>query len=174
GFFGKDSFPYCLIAPDNNPQVLKAQVFALKSKTHVAAATIPDGCSSNEATVTITVPFSSAAKAVGDSYTVNEGSALTVPAAKGLLANDIHPSGLGIAILVAVTNHGKLTIGGDGHFSYTPNAGFVGTDSFSYELKYNGTPVPAAPAQTFAARRAYAAARGAASIDPALLANAAT
>jgi len=173
GFFGKDSFPYCLIAPDNNPQALKAQVFELKSKTHAAAATIPDGCSSNEAVVTITVPFSSAAKAVGDSYPGNEGSTLTVAAAKGLLANDVHPSGLGIAILVVATKHGKLTIGGDGHFSYTPNAGFVGTDSFSYELMYNGTPVPAA-AQTFAARRAYLVARGAASIDPALLSNSAT
>jgi hypothetical protein len=135
---------------------------------------IPDGCSSNEATVTITVPFSSAAKAVGDTYTGDSGTTLTVPATKGLLADDTHPSGLGIALLVATTEHGRLTIGADGHFSYTPNAGFVGMDSFSYELKYNGTPVPAAPAQTFDGSRGFAVTRAAAPVDPALLSNVAT
>jgi hypothetical protein len=112
--------------------------------------------------------FSNAAKAVGDSYTGSEGSALNVPAAKGLLANDTHPKGVGIAVLVATAKHGKLTVGKDGHFSYTPNRGFSGTDSFSYRLIYEGNPVPAAPVlTTLAVTRAAA-------IDPALLSNTAT
>ncbi|HEY5312350.1 MAG TPA: cadherin-like domain-containing protein, partial [Pirellulales bacterium] len=51
-----------------------------------------------------------------------------------VLANDTSGSGQPLsAILVSGPQHGALTLNADGTFSYTPNAGFVGTDSFQYE-----------------------------------------
>jgi len=37
------------------------------------------------------------------------------------------------AQLISGTAHGTLTLGHDGSFSYAPNSGFVGTDSFTYK-----------------------------------------
>lgn len=54
-----------------------------------------------------------------------------------LLNNDVDPNGDTIAVnpvpVIAPTN-GTLTIQSDGTFRYTPNAGFKGSDSFTYQL----------------------------------------
>ena len=53
-----------------------------------------------------------------------------------LLANDeIDPSSLSITG-VSAPAHGILTHGSDGTFSYVPQAGFIGTDTFSYTAQY--------------------------------------
>jgi ELWxxDGT repeat protein len=68
-----------------------------------------------------------------DSYVYQAGAALTVPA-PGVLANDSSPSGLPLsAILVSGPSNGALTLNADGSFTYTPNAGFHGLDSFTYQ-----------------------------------------
>ena len=53
-----------------------------------------------------------------------------------LLANDgIDPASLSITGVTAPA-HGTLTHGSDGTFSYAPQAGFLGTDTFSYTAQY--------------------------------------
>lgn len=92
-----------------------------------------------------------------DAYSTGVGQALTMPAA-GVLANDSDPeAGALSARKVSPTPppaggtscppyptrcavwgspsdpaNGSLTLNSDGSFTYTPNAGFAGTDSFTY------------------------------------------
>ena len=70
--------------------------------------------------------------AVADSYSTPQDTALNV-AAPGVLGNDndadLDPL---TAILVADVSHGSLTLNADGSFSYTPNTGYTGPDSFTY------------------------------------------
>jgi len=42
------------------------------------------------------------------------------------------------AVLVSGPSHGSLTLNSNGHFTYTPTAGHVGSDSFVYKA-YDGT-----------------------------------
>ena len=50
-----------------------------------------------------------------------------------MLANDTDPNGLSLsATLDQTTAHGTLVLDQNGSFTYTPQAGFVGTDSFTY------------------------------------------
>lgn len=106
GFTGADTFTY--VADDGN---------------------IP----SNEATVTITVAVIPPPVAVNDDYMTNADTLLVVPSMLGVLANDTDPQGdpLTTQLMVDVSN-GILALAPDGSFTYTPNAGFVGTDSFQY------------------------------------------
>ena len=69
-----------------------------------------------------------------DAYTVDQDTPLTV-AAPGVLANDFDPLGLPLTVQTAPVTpptNGVLTLAGDGSFVYTPNTGFIGTDSFVY------------------------------------------
>jgi VCBS repeat-containing protein len=69
-----------------------------------------------------------------DSYTVQAGQTLTVEATSGILANDSDAEGSPLtAQLVAGTAHGTLVLNPDGSFSYIPEAGFSGSDSFTYQ-----------------------------------------
>jgi len=75
--------------------------------------------------------------AVADSYSVNAGSTLVVNSASGLLANDIdiNKGQSGIQLIVVLVNsptNGQLNLSLNGAFSYTPNAGFSGIDTFRY------------------------------------------
>ena len=74
---------------------------------------------------------------VADSYSVNAGSTLVVNSGSGLLANDIDinkgQSGIQLtAVLVNGPTNGQLNLSLNGAFSYTPAAGFSGTDTFRY------------------------------------------
>ena len=97
---------------------------------------VTDGTSeSNTAAVAITVnEVNHAPVAAPDHYTVAEDGTLS-EAAAGVLANDTdsnsHPL---TAVLVAGPEHGTLTLGADGSFTYTPAADFSGTDAFSYRV----------------------------------------
>ena len=69
---------------------------------------------------------------VDDNYFVLAGRSLAVDG-DGVLANDSDPEGDSIeAQLVANPSRGTLALESDGRFSYTPNSGFTGTDSFVY------------------------------------------
>jgi CSLREA domain-containing protein len=66
-------------------------------------------------------------------YSTDEDTVLNVSAA-GVLANDTDGEDDSLnAIHVAGPPHGSLTMNSDGSFSYTPNANFNGTDSFTYK-----------------------------------------
>ncbi|MGE0491125.1 MAG: Ig-like domain-containing protein [Vulcanimicrobiota bacterium] len=71
--------------------------------------------------------------AFDDSYQTDEDTILVISAATGILANDIF-SPPGTASLVESPPHGSLTLNADGSFIYLPDADFVGTDSFTYQL----------------------------------------
>jgi VCBS repeat-containing protein len=88
---------------------------------------------SNVATVTITVnAVNDLPTAVDDSYTTDEDTPLNV-AAPGVLGNDSDPENDPLtAVLVGDVSSGSLGLNADGSFSYTPNANFNGSDSFTY------------------------------------------
>ncbi len=76
--------------------------------------------------------------ATADAFTV-PGDVATTIADPGVLANDQDPGGLPLsAILAAAPAHGVLDLRATGGFTYTPDAGFSGTDTFGYKAS-NGT-----------------------------------
>lgn len=83
-----------------------------------------DGTStSHTTTLTLTV-----AGPVNDAYGAFEGHTLTV-AAPGVMTNDIGPTTVSLNTGVS---HGTLTLNADGSFTYTPDIGYRGSDSFTY------------------------------------------
>lgn len=67
-------------------------------------------------------------------YTTNEDTALTVSAANGVLANDTDAEGDTLtAMKVSDPANGTLMLDSEGSFTYTPNANFSGTDTFTYK-----------------------------------------
>ena len=70
-----------------------------------------------------------------DTFSIGAGQTLNI-AAPGVLKNDFDPDG-GFVHLTDVPDfpsHGTLSIKSDGSFVYTPNAGFVGDDAFTYTV----------------------------------------
>ncbi|MER2622522.1 MAG: cadherin-like domain-containing protein, partial [Accumulibacter sp.] len=97
--------------------------------------TISDGVGGRStATATINV-VNSAPVAGNDHYAVHAGRTLDI-SAPGLLANDrdADSDALSVAVVNVSGLRGTLTPYADGHFSFTPTAGFVGTTSFSYTV----------------------------------------
>ena len=109
------------------------------SGTTTAAIVITDNTNTASANTTITVaPAAPAAPAapvaVNDSYSTPENTSLSTNPQTGVLANDTnYRSNSLTAILVDTTSHGALTLFPNGTFNYTPNTGFSGTDSFTYQ-----------------------------------------
>ena len=70
-----------------------------------------------------------------DAYTMSAGTTLTIASTSGVLANDTDANrdSLGASISIAASN-GLVTLNPDGSFDYTPNNGFLGTDSFEYAV----------------------------------------
>ena len=57
-----------------------------------------------------------------------------VPVTVTVLANDSDPDGDSLtAVLVNEPSNGTLDLNADGSFTYTPNPGFIGTDTFTYK-----------------------------------------
>jgi hypothetical protein len=88
----------------------------------------------DSATVTITM-LNAAPDAVDDTYTMRPGETLSV-AIPGVLGNDSDPDGdaLVVTLISDAPDHGSIVLFPDGHFTYTPVAGYVGTDSFVYQI----------------------------------------
>src|SRR5262249_31688133 len=93
------------------------------------------------ATVTLTVSGLADASAwpvpTADSYTTAKNTALTINAASGGLAHDTDAdtaAGSLSAIKVGDPAHGTLTLNANGSFTYTPTNGYVGADSFTYQV----------------------------------------
>ncbi|MDE1917062.1 MAG: family 16 glycosylhydrolase [Sphingomonadales bacterium] len=86
--------------------------------------------------VTAPVITYAAPKAVADSFVTTEGATLTVDTAHGVLVNDSHDAALTLAASVQTgPTHGTLSFAADGSFTYTANAGYHGSDSFTYLAK---------------------------------------
>ncbi|RMF80076.1 MAG: S-layer family protein, partial [Chloroflexi bacterium] len=93
---------------------------------------------------TVTFAFGQRATCLDDpNYTATSNIEITINAAGGVLANDV---GNGIVIeqlqgaaftapsTTAATTNGSVTLNADGSFTYEPNAGFVGMDTFTYTI----------------------------------------
>jgi hypothetical protein len=77
-------------------------------------------------------PGNAAPTVVGDAVTAQQDTTLTIPAAT-LLANDSDVDGDSLTVQLARdANHGQVNPS-TGGFTYTPDAGFYGVDSFAYE-----------------------------------------
>ncbi|MGI9542869.1 MAG: Ig-like domain-containing protein [Cyclobacteriaceae bacterium] len=96
----------------------------------------PSTCS--QATVTITIdPINDAPVAVDDSYitVINTSINIAVP---GLLQNDLDVDGDGIEVVDVVpvgTSGGTLLWNIDGSFDYAPPVDFIGTETYSYDVR---------------------------------------
>ncbi|MBI2709271.1 MAG: tandem-95 repeat protein [Actinobacteria bacterium] len=91
--------------------------------------TLSDGTRTATATVSVTVW--AAPVATGDSATTDMATAVTVD----VLANDsVDPSLTASVDSVGTPGNGTALVNGDGTITYTPDAGFSGTDSFTYTL----------------------------------------
>jgi uncharacterized repeat protein (TIGR01451 family) len=79
--------------------------------------------------------FRSSPLAVNDSYTCTGNVGINVPAASGVKSNDFDDNlaGTTLAVTTAPTN-GVVTLSNDGSFTYAPNAGFTGTETFTYTI----------------------------------------
>ncbi len=90
---------------------------------------------SNIATVSLNItPF----LASNDSYSVAANTILSV-GAPGVLGNDTSGGESLTAVLVSVPTNGVLTLNANGSFSYTPNNGYIGADSFTYQANNGQT-----------------------------------
>jgi autotransporter-associated beta strand protein len=139
---------------DTNPEGPPAVSFGGTAGTIVSYADTyiialsPPG-SAGTVDVTVTTPYGTSAtssadqftylatpSAAADSYTATQDSTLTVPAGGGVLANDtgtdLADFPLSATLLTEPAN-GTLSFNSDGSFSYTPNSGYLGPDSFTYE-----------------------------------------
>ena len=99
--------------------------------------TASDGrLTSNTATVSLAInPAAQPPQAAPDSYSSPQDTLLTV-GVKGVLANDYSPQGDALtAQIVANASKGTVSLNADGSFTYAPQAGFVGSDSFSYRAR---------------------------------------
>lgn len=90
---------------------------------------------SDVVTVTITVQPNLPPTAVDDAYEMVENTALTV-AAPGLLANDSDPEGgplwVYVPPLTSPLHASDFTLNNDGSFTYIPESGYTGEDTFTY------------------------------------------
>ncbi|MDA1303459.1 MAG: Ig-like domain-containing protein, partial [Nitrospirae bacterium] len=114
------------------------------------------GVTSNAATVTVEVTDGNVAPtAVADGYSGTQALQLSI-VGPGVLTNDSDLNSDPLtAVLDTNTSHGTVGLNADGSFTYTPTAGFSGTDSFTYHahdgaldsnvvtviLNINGAPV---------------------------------
>jgi endoglucanase len=89
-------------------------------------------------TTSFLVQYLGAPLAVADFYTNDSGGSLVVNSNSGVLANDqdinLGQPGISLtAVLVSNPANGQLVLNSNGSFTYTPNAGFTGTDTFRYQ-----------------------------------------
>jgi len=73
---------------------------------------------------------------IDDQFDIDQNSSLS----SNVLANDMYPPNATVQISTMPSN-GTLIFNNDGSFDYTPNSGFVGDDSFTYEICIDAAPV---------------------------------
>jgi len=68
---------------------------------------------------------------------------INTPVRGNVLTNDSDPEGNTLTVTAqtnAATGHGTVTVNTDGTYTYTPNSGYTGEDTFTYQVCDNGTP----------------------------------
>jgi hypothetical protein len=72
------------------------------------------------------------ATGVPDSLSMKHDRTAVVPA-PGVLGNDLNLLGSTTAVLLQGVSHGTLSLRSDGGYTYSPSAGYVGSDTFRYK-----------------------------------------
>ncbi|MBK9982126.1 MAG: cadherin-like domain-containing protein [Saprospiraceae bacterium] len=107
--------------------------------TNVQLNAVPD-----PRTTLVPGSFRTSPLALDDAYASTGNVGLNVPVGAGLKANDFDDN-LALATVTAgtfaTTQSGSVMIAADGSFTYTPPAGFTGTDTYVYTLN-DGNHVP--------------------------------
>src|SRR6185295_12390718 len=85
-------------------------------------------------TTTVTVTVSPVADIVADSATTNEDTAVTT----NVLANDTFEDAGAAVTSMTQGAHGSVVNNGDGTVTYTPNADYNGSDSYTYTVTSGG------------------------------------
>ncbi len=102
------------------------------------------------------IPYTAAPQAIADGYAATMDTPLVV-ASGGVLANDLKGGWVNNyermdALVVSTPANGTLNLGADGSFTYTPNTGFTGQDTFTYQVQMvnnnNGNILATSPAAT--------------------------
>ena len=99
---------------------------------------VANDATENSAVVTVTLTVGDAPNvppvAVADEYSTDFETPLVVEVASGVLSNDTDGDVGDVlsAVLDSDVSNGTLTLESDGSFTYTPEAGFSGADSFDY------------------------------------------
>lgn len=91
--------------------------------------------STGTVTLTVTAPLQPPI-AQADAFSGQENKTVT----GNVIKNDTDPNGLSLSVVAATvtTAHGGTVVeNADGTFTYTPAAGYIGTDSFNYTLQDN-------------------------------------
>jgi VCBS repeat-containing protein len=115
--------------------------------TRTVSFTVNDGnTDSNTVTRDMTVvAVSDPPTQTAPSYTGNANLTLTVPdGASDLLTGAIDPDGTVVSVVAAIltsANGGSATVVANGSFVYNPPAGFVGNDTFVYQIQDTGSPI---------------------------------
>jgi hypothetical protein len=94
------------------------------------------GSDSGSVTITVVAQPDAPSTAV-DAYSTLQDAVLVEPA-PGVLANDADEDGDPLTVQttpVTGPSSGTLTLSADGSFTYTPNGGFAGTDTFTYRVE---------------------------------------
>ena len=98
---------------------------------------VSDGSKVATGTVSLTVtPVPDAPVAVADSYTLSQDTITPLP----VMSNDYDVDSTTLTLTGYTSpSHGIIIPTGVG-FTYTPNTGYVGTDSFTYQIADDTTP----------------------------------
>ncbi|PRY16508.1 gliding motility-associated-like protein [Pontibacter ummariensis] len=135
------------ITDHNNGTYTAVLSSGVTSGTAVVSGTVNGVAINSTASVNFTtLPVANEAPiAVNDTYTVNNHEKLT----GNVLLNDSDPDGDPLAVKLALVRQpifGSVIMKADGSFTYTPNKGYRGEDSFVYEVCDNGDPAKCAQA----------------------------
>ena len=99
---------------------------------------VSDGLEGGWIVVPVTIYVSDVPIVVrGNQYRVLHDTIFSAGGLNGLLKNDHHPLGFPISVYepqLVTAAHGSVALNTNGSFLYTPNAGFVGYDSFTYQV----------------------------------------
>jgi VCBS repeat-containing protein len=124
-FTGADGFTY---------QACNGSLYSAATAVSITVTNLPD-----------------APVAVADSYLATTNRTLSIPA-PGVLRNDTEHDGDAMsAIKVSDPAHGTVTLNADGSFTYTPDTGFSGPDSFEYKVSDGALESPVATVSLHAA-----------------------
>jgi len=132
GFAAYTGAPY-EFAYDMSVDTARGVIFACGIFLGTSNAPSPGGSGALEELITTFAP-----EGVSDTYTATEGKPLIVNS-RGVLAHDIRALG-GTASVVTAPAHGTLKLSTNGAFTYTPQSGYIGPDSFVYLPTNNGAP----------------------------------